>query len=93
MAIRLAIGATTRAIFSMVVGEAARLAAGGAVAGTLAAVVAGQSLEKLLFGIEPADPVVIGGAVAAMLAVVFAATAMPARRASHANPNVLLRVE
>jgi putative ABC transport system permease protein len=93
MAIRIAVGARPARVLTMILGEASRLAAYGIAVGIAGAVLAGHSLERLLFGIVPADPIVLGGAAAAMLLVVMAATTLPARRAAQADPNSLLRAE
>jgi ABC-type antimicrobial peptide transport system permease subunit len=75
----------------MVLSDALRLAAVGVVTGIGAAVLAGRSVASLLFGTSPADPVVLGAAATIMLLVASAATFFPARAASRANPNELLR--
>jgi putative ABC transport system permease protein len=93
MAIRLAIGARPIGIVRMVLREALVVAAIGAVAGCAAATVAGRRLESLLFETAPSNPLVLGSAAAAMLIIAFAATLLPARSASKADPNVLLRVQ
>jgi putative ABC transport system permease protein len=93
MAIRLAIGARPIGIVRMVLREALVVAAIGAVAGCAAAAVAGRWLESLLFETAPSNPLVLGSAAAAMLIIAFAATLLPARSASKADPNVLLRVQ
>lgn len=93
MAIRVAIGASPASVLAMILREAARVAMVGIVAGAAGAILAGRSLQSMLFGIEAADPLVLGSSAAAMLVVVFVATLLPARRASQANPNSLLRAE
>jgi predicted permease len=93
MAIRVAIGASPARVVGMILREALRLTAVGIVAGTAGAVMAGRSVQSILYGIVPADPLVLGGAAAAMLVVVAIATSLPARTASRADPNSLLRAE
>ena len=51
----------------------------------------GRSLQSLLYGIAPLDPVALGGAALVMLLVSGAATYVPARAASLADPHALLR--
>ena len=93
MAIRIAVGASPSRVLAMVMREAVRLTAAGIVVGVAAACLAGRSLQSILFGIAPNDPFVLGGAAAAMLAVVAMATFLPARSASRSDPNSLLRAE
>jgi ABC-type antimicrobial peptide transport system permease subunit len=93
MAIRVAIGATPSSVLQMILREAAGVAAIGIAAGTLAAFAGGRSLQSVLFGIVAGDPVVLGASALGMLLVVLAATLDPARRASRADPNSLLRAE
>ncbi len=93
LAIRVAIGASPSAVVSMILGEAGRLAASGIVAGAAGAVVGGRSLQAVLFGFVPADPVVLAAAALTMLIVVVSATLFPAVRASRVDPNTILRAE
>ena len=60
---------------------------------SLGAVIAGRSLQSLLYGIVAVDPVVLGGATAIMIAVALCATLLPARAAARCDPNALLQVE
>jgi ABC-type antimicrobial peptide transport system permease subunit len=93
MAIRVAMGASPRAVMSIVVGEATRLAAVGIGAGALAAVLGGRTLESVLYGFAAADPIVLTSAALAMLVIVVLATSLPAIRASRVDPVSLLRAE
>jgi hypothetical protein len=93
MAIRIAIGALPRGVVGMILLEAMRLAGAGILAGWVAAVIGGRWLQSLLFDTSRADPLVLGSAAAIMLAVAMAATLLPARAASRANPASLLRAE
>ena len=53
----------------MVLREASSLAALGAVIGVAAAAALSRYVRAMLFGIAPSDPVTIGGAVTAIMAV------------------------
>jgi putative ABC transport system permease protein len=92
MAIRLAIGARPSGLVGLVLREALALAAVGVVAGAVAAVIAGRGVQSLLFETAPSDPAVLATSAALMFIVAAAATLLPARSASKADPNVLLRV-
>jgi ABC-type antimicrobial peptide transport system permease subunit len=50
-------------------------------------------VESRLFGLRAMDPVVLGGAVLAMVAIGLAAAYTPARRASRLNPAIALHSE
>ena len=93
MAIRIAIGSSPARVVTMILGEAARLSIVGIAAGGFGAVLGGRTLESLLFGFVPGDPVVLGCAGCAMLLVVLVATWLPARRASRVDPHAILRAE
>jgi putative ABC transport system permease protein len=93
MAIRIAIGARPQGVVWMILREAARLAAAGILAGWVTAIIGGRWLQSLLFDTSRADPLVLGSAATIMLAVAVAATVLPARAASRANPASLLRAE
>jgi predicted permease len=91
--VRMALGATAGNIVRLVMGHAWVLASVGLAAGLLASYGAGQAISKLLFAIEPTDPLAIGGAVAALLLVATMAAAIPARRAAALDPAMTLRRE
>jgi putative ABC transport system permease protein len=93
MAIRLAIGATAASVRRLVVRDALVLTVAGAVAGASGALLAGRSMGALLYGIDGADPWVLGAAILAMLAIAWLATLIPAVSASRSDPNMLLRAE
>jgi ABC-type antimicrobial peptide transport system permease subunit len=65
----------------------------GSVAGLLLGVLASKLLAYLVYQATPRDPLVLLGAVAAMLLIGLVATWIPARRALGVNPAQLLREE
>jgi putative ABC transport system permease protein len=90
LGIRLALGGSPRSIFELVLREGMVLIAAGLAIGALGVAALRTSLETQLFGVNAADPAVIG-IVAAILAVVaIAACAIPARRATRIDPVVAL---
>jgi putative ABC transport system permease protein len=92
-ALRLALGAPHRAIFRLVANGALRLLLiGGAFGGLLALGVA-RLLGSMFFGISPYDPVTFLAVPLVLLAVVLAASYLPARRATKVDPMVALRYE
>ena len=91
MGIRLALGAPTSGVIGLVVGRAAKLAAGGAIVGILAALVATRSLGSLLYGISATDPITFVSVPLLFLVVAMLASYAPALRATHADPVRALR--
>ena len=90
---RVALGATPRDIFQMVVGRGLRLIAAGLCVGLICAFVLMRFLSGALYRVSPSDPVTFG-VVGALLAVVaLAACYIPARRATAVDPIVALRYE
>jgi predicted permease len=82
IALRLALGATPRAVTLMVLRRTARLALSGAVIGIAASLALTRVLTKSLFEVTPNDPATLATVVAAILLVALAAGYLPARRAS-----------
>jgi ABC-type antimicrobial peptide transport system permease subunit len=91
--IRLALGATRANLVVMVLREASVLAMIGVAIGAAAAAALGRFVQAILFGVTPVDPIAIGGAVTAMLAMALLAGWLPARRASRLEPMAALRHE
>jgi len=91
--IRLALGATSRDIFGMVLREGMRLAAAGSIVGLLLAAAAAQVLTSFLFGVAPLDPVAFTGAATLFAAIGLVACYVPARRATRVDPAIALRAE
>ena len=69
------------------------LAVTGAVLGVAGAVVLRRVLASQLYGVSPLDLPVLVLAPAVLLCVAALACFVPARRATHADPADLLRVE
>jgi ABC-type antimicrobial peptide transport system permease subunit len=91
MGVRMALGATSGDVVSMLVGSAAKLAAIGVVCGLALALAAGRLVESMLFGIRPRDPLAIVGAVVLLSVAALVAAAIPAVRAGRADPALALR--
>src|SRR5262249_33594973 len=91
--VRMALGATTRDVLQLVVGNAVWLIGSGAVTGLVLAAILARSLASVLFGVEPLDPATFA-AVSIVLALTAAiATAAPAWRAARTDPATTLRTE
>jgi len=84
--IRIALGAQVGQIGRWVVGQSLALACAGVLAGLGLAWVATRALQSLLYGVSPADPVVLAISVVTLIVVAFAASLAPARRAARIDP-------
>ncbi|MPY88864.1 MAG: FtsX-like permease family protein [Luteitalea sp.] len=91
--IRLALGATRGTVLLSVLRESWMLVAIGAAIGVPAALALTPLLSSLLYGVTPADPWVLSGAVLCLFLVALAAASRPAWRASRVDPLVALRYE
>ena len=93
IALRVALGAPTGRIRGMVLRQVTWMTVTGVVLGGVAAAVAGRVTQNILFGVEAADPLMLGAAVAVLTVVTFGAAYIPARRASRVDPMSVLRYE
>jgi ABC-type antimicrobial peptide transport system permease subunit len=91
--VRLALGADRGAVLRTVVGEGARLAAGGIVVGLALAALTMPLLRTWLFGVDPRDPATYAVLAAGLAAVAMAASYLPARRAAATDPLRALRTD
>jgi predicted permease len=91
--IRMALGASRERVVGMVVGQGLALAAVGAVAGLLGALVATRGLRSLLFEVSASDPAIYSGVAALLVLVAAVASWLPARRAAATDPQLVLRGE
>jgi putative ABC transport system permease protein len=95
--VRLALGADRRRIFRLVLGQASRQLALGLLIGQgLALALAtffATEIRGRLYQVSPGDPVVFTTVAALLSLVSFAATFVPARRATRVDPMVALRAE
>jgi putative ABC transport system permease protein len=91
--IRMALGADSRTVQRLVIGQAARLALIGTGIGIVGAMGLHQAVASILFGVRPTDPSSIAVSALSLLAIVLLACSIPARRASRVDPIVALRYE
>jgi putative ABC transport system permease protein len=89
--IRLALGGGPRDVARLVIGDGMRMALAGIALGTVVSLALARVLEGLLYGIEPTDPVTYAVIGATLAIVALAASALPARRATKADPASALR--
>ena len=91
--IRMAMGAQTGRVLSLVVGQGMRLAAAGLTLGLLVAFAAMRVLSSLLFGVSAHDPLIFVGVSLVLAAAAILACYIPARRATKVDPIIALRYE
>ena len=91
--IRMALGAQQTSILRLVMRDAAIVLMVGVSTGLLGSIWTTRLVRQLLFGLTPNDPSTLALAVAALVAVAFVATYIPARRAMKVDPLVALRYE
>jgi predicted lysophospholipase L1 biosynthesis ABC-type transport system permease subunit len=88
--VRMALGADRGRVARGVLRDSLRLMGVGAVAGLAGSLATNRLLRGLLYGVEPQDPVTLGGVVVLLLAVGAAAAWGPARRAAGVSPTEAL---
>jgi putative ABC transport system permease protein len=91
--IRMALGADRFAVLRMVLSQALVLAGIGLIVGLICAAVFTRVLQSMLFGVKPTDPIIFTVILAFLLAVVFLASYIPARRATKVEPVEALRYQ
>jgi ABC-type antimicrobial peptide transport system permease subunit len=91
--IRLALGAESRDILTMIVGNAVRLAVTGLAIGVVLALALSRTLESLLYETTGTDPLTFAAVVGVLGAVALLASYFPARRASRIPPVEALRYQ
>jgi ABC-type antimicrobial peptide transport system permease subunit len=93
MGIRLALGAREGNVVGMILRSGLWLTLVGIALGVVGALALSRTVESMLFGIEPTDPLTFV-AVSLLLGIVaMAACYMPARRAAKADPIEALRAQ
>jgi len=93
MGIRISLGAEARDIVKLVVGQGMRLALVGVAIGMAASLALTRLISTLLFGVKATDPVAFSLAAMVLTVTALAACYLPARRATHVDPMVVLRFQ
>jgi putative ABC transport system permease protein len=91
--VRVALGASRRDIVTLVVRYGVMVAGIGILVGLVLAPAGTYVARQFFFQISPFDPVTFGSVAAALLAISFLASYLPARRALKVDPIVVLRGE
>jgi putative ABC transport system permease protein len=93
MGIRLALGAQTRDMLTLVVGQGMKLSLAGVGIGVAGAFALTRVMRVLLFGVSASDPLTYGVVALLLAAMSLLACYVPARRAARVDPTVALRYE
>ena len=91
--IRLAIGASPRAVLRHVLGRGVLLSTIGVGIGAAAALVLGRVASVLLYQTSPADPMTFVTVAGVLVGVALLASYIPARRATRVDPVIALKAE
>ena len=91
--VRVALGASPRSVFQLVLRGGLVYAGLGLVLGCVAAVASMRVLERFLYGISSSDPLTFVAGATVLALVATAAGYLPARRAMRIDPIVALRTE
>ena len=93
LGVRVALGATPRAVLALVVSGGLRVVAIGIVAGLILTFALSRGVEAILYRISPTDPVVLGVVSAVLLGAATLACLIPGRAATRMDPAEVLRAE
>jgi predicted permease len=91
--IRMALGAQSKDVLRMVVGEGVRLVLLGVAIGLGAGIALSRYLASLFFGVSPTSPVTYLEVALLMIGIALIACLLPALRAIRVNPMTALRYE
>jgi predicted permease len=91
--LRMAFGAGARDVQWLVLRQSLAMILFGVLAGSLAAVVAGRVMQRLISGVRPGDPLSFAIMIPVLVAAGLLASFLPARRASQVDPMRALRQE
>jgi predicted permease len=93
LGLRIALGATPRAVATMVARRGLMMSAMGAAVGTGIAVIVARFLRAFLFEVSPLDPATLLASIVVLATCALAASWVPARRAATSDPALALRSE
>jgi predicted permease len=91
--VRVALGATRRSIFGLVIGHSLKLVVIGLALGVAASLLLGRALQTFLYGVTSRDPATFGAVTVLLLMTGLLAGYLPARRAAAIDPARTLRAD
>ena len=91
--LRMALGAKSGQILSLILGESSRLAIAGVVLGAGLGYGAGRAMQSLLAGLDPGDAATFATAMALAAMMTLAGSLIPTVRAVRVDPAVAVRAE
>ena len=91
--VRMALGAQRRAVYELIMKEAAWLTVIGIVGGLIASLGAAVLIRRLLFGVQSWDIATLASVSVVLSFFALLASYIPARRAAKVDPMVALRYE
>jgi putative ABC transport system permease protein len=93
LAIRMALGANRADVVRMVLGRGLRLSMSGLAVGAMAALLLSRTLRGFLYGVDSHDPATFMMVAVVLVLVSLAASVLPARRATAADPIIVLKTD
>jgi ABC-type antimicrobial peptide transport system permease subunit len=93
LGVRMALGATRRAMIGLVLRDVAGMVVAGILMGTTVALTLSGLARSMLFGLTPTDPAAFVTAASILGLTALVAGWLPARRASRVDPLIALRHE
>src|SRR5881409_2890286 len=91
--VRMALGAQTRDVLSLVVNQGMKPVVSGLALGIIATFALNRLIAAQLYQVSAYDPVLLGGATILLAATALIACLLPARRATRVDPILALRTE
>jgi putative ABC transport system permease protein len=91
--VRVALGASSREVLRMILGQGLRTILVGVVIGVAGALALTRTVASLFFGVTANDPLTFAAVTLFLVAASLLACYVPARRAAHVDPMVALRYE
>ncbi|HEX2101888.1 MAG TPA: FtsX-like permease family protein, partial [Candidatus Synoicihabitans sp.] len=91
--VRVALGASRRDILGLVSRDGLRLTTIGLAFGLVLAAGLSLGLNRVVYGVQPFDPIAFLAATTALIATAALACWLPARRATQVDPMIALRAE